>query len=113
METMTVIKTTSRANGQIEKYKYSSPYPFLDSILQDVCHRTGISLLLIKSRLRKRNIADARCVYFLRARKLTKSTLESIGELVNRDHATVLHGIAEANKVKEIQELYKRCYEKS
>ena len=113
METMTIIKTTSRANGQIERYKNTDLSPMLSNILQDVCYRTGINLRLIKSKLRWREIVDARCVYYLRAKELTRSSLSSIGELVNRDHATVLHGIAEANKVKEIQELYKRCYEKS
>ena len=111
MEIMTVIKTTSRANGGIEKYKKANPYPFLNSILMDVCYRTGISLRLIKSKLRWREVVDARSIYYLRAKKLTKCTLQTIGEAVKRDHATVLHGLVEANRVKEIQELYNKLYE--
>ena len=113
METMTIIKTTSRANGQIEKYKNIDPFPVLNSILLDVCYRTGINLRLIKSNLRWREIVDARCIYYLRAKELTRYSLAVIGKGVNRDHSTVIHGLMEADRVKEIQELYKRCYEKS
>jgi len=112
METATIIKVTSRANGQIEKYKNTNPFPVLNSILLDVCYRTGINLRLIKSNLRWREIVDARCVYYLRAKALTRYSLAVIGKEVNRDHSTVLHGLIEANRVKEIRELYKQCYEK-
>lgn len=42
---------------------------------------------------RKRDKVILRYFYFLISRKYTKKSLESIGELLNKDHATVLNGL--------------------
>lgn len=91
-----------------DKYEYALPH-----ILHQVSKMTGISIEELKSRSRKRDVADARFVYYRHARATTKETLNRIGQLVKRDHSGVVHGIREAQKVKEVKELYKRCFHKT
>lgn len=47
----------------------------------------------IGTKKRVSNIVHARWVYFKLARKYTNTSYASIGSVVNRDHATVLHGL--------------------
>jgi len=62
METMTIIKTTSRANGRIEKYV--EHFSLLKSILIDVSRKTGIKIELLQSKSREREVVDARfCIF--------------------------------------------------
>lgn len=79
-------------------------------ILRDVSRRTGIPLNLLTSKTRKREVVDARFVYFIRCRNITKASLASIGLPVGKDYASVLHGVREANKTPQVIELYNKCY---
>ena len=47
----------------------------------------------LKKKTRTRDMAYARAVYYKLAKRYTVKSLTSIGELVGRDHATVLHGL--------------------
>ena len=42
---------------------------------------------------RKRNVVEARALYFTILKNTTNLTLAKIGAMVDKDHATVLHGI--------------------
>lgn len=42
---------------------------------------------------RKRSVVEARALYYTILKNTTNLTLSKIGKLVNKDHATVLHGI--------------------
>ena len=106
------IRQTNKALGKIEQYKKYEHYNFLMEILRDVSKKTGVSMELLQSKSRDREITDARFIYFRRAKERTKYSLKRIGMEVNRDHATVLHGIKEANETDQVIELYKKCYEK-
>jgi hypothetical protein len=83
-----------------------------EAILREVSKKTDIPLELLKGNTRKREVVDARYVYFKRAREIfgTKYSLKKIGREVNRDHATVMWGIEEAGKTSQIIELYNYCY---
>jgi hypothetical protein len=82
-------------------------------ILFDVCKRTGFTLEELKGKCRKRELVDARFIYFRRAKEKTKASLSSIGKEVNKDHATVLHGINEASTCPELVKQYERYYGKT
>ena len=82
----------------------------LNDILTTVISKTGIKKDLIKSDTRVREIVEARYFYYKRAKKCTHSTLESIGRLVNRDHAGVLHGIRMVDECKEINDRYNELF---
>lgn len=75
----------------------------LYDILKDVSSKSGIPIAVLKGEMlwegkkRKREVVEARQFYFTRARDKTKCSLERIGLLVGKDHATVLHGIKTVN----------------
>lgn len=82
----------------------------LQSILREVAQRTQIPVEELKSRSRKREVCDARFVYYRRARQVTTEPLRRIGQLLGRDHATVHYGINEATNTREVAELYINTY---
>jgi len=110
MNNTLIIKQTNLAVGRIEKLKRKKPCAPLDDILNTISIRTRISLDELKSKTRERPVADARFVYFRRAREKTTLSSSAIGEKVNREHATVLHGIEEALSTKAVIELYEYCF---
>lgn len=79
-------------------------------ILYDVSHRTGITVAALQSKCRKREIADARFLYFRRAKELTRASLSAIGMPVNRTHCDVIYGIEQALNVVELQDKYAFYY---
>lgn len=72
----------------------------LDNIINAVYNVTGINGLLLPMRTRKREIADARHLFFYFARRKTVKSLQQIGDEVCRDHASVLHG---AKKIDDLR----------
>jgi hypothetical protein len=79
-------------------------------VLLDVCNKTGLTPEALKGKTRKREVVDARHVYFRRCREVTKASLSEIGSVVYRDHSTVLHGINEARNNNVVKALYERFY---
>jgi len=82
-------------------------------ILQEVSGKTGISIERLREKTRKREIVDARFIYFRRAREVlgTRISLANIGlEAGGKDHATVLHGIKEATNTRQVAEQYNEYY---
>jgi chromosomal replication initiation ATPase DnaA len=63
-------------------------------IKQQVMQVYDISWDEMLSPARQRNRVNARQVFFWLMRKYTRTTLHDIGQLLNRDHTTVLHGIS-------------------
>jgi chromosomal replication initiator protein len=64
----------------------------LNDILNVVASVTEIDKDKIKGKNRKRDLVTARHIFFYIAHKHTKIQLEVIGSVLNRHHATVLHG---------------------
>lgn len=56
-----------------------------------ICGQTGTTIEIVRSKNRKRPVAESRflCAYFLRT--ALKMPLCCIAELLNRDHTAVLH----------------------
>lgn len=112
-----MFEVIDRLLGKIE-FKYSrlnkiqaekvwvTPY----QVLKKVSEKTGISIEDLQSKKRKREIVDARQVYCRRCCEYTRASLSKIGSLINRDHATVMHGRSKAYEVKEVIELYDSIY---
>ena len=79
----------------------------LEEILSIVSKVTEIPLMALKGKTRKREVVEARQAYFLLSMILTENSLSEIGNLVNRDHATVLH--AKQNEhLKSIQNIIEK-----
>ena len=58
--------------------------------------------LSISRNTRKRQYVEASAIYFKLCREFTQLSLEQIGESVNRDHASVLHGVRSINTWVEV-----------
>jgi len=70
------------------------PDSTLGKIESVVCDRLKIPVQEFRSVKRSRHLVEARNIFFCIARKLnTDLTFKQIGEYVNKNHATVMHGI--------------------
>lgn len=76
----------------------------LNHILLITCITQKVSIEAIKSKVRLRKVTDSRFIYYYISRKITRSNLEEIGSLVNRDHSTVIHGIKQVENIKMLKE---------
>ena len=63
--------------------------------------------LSISRNTRKRQYVEARAIYFKLCREFTQLSLEQIGKSVNRDHASVLHGVKSINTWVEVDKRMK------
>lgn len=64
-----------------------------DYILSLVCSYFHVTIEQLKSNSRLPPLPDVRHVYFYISKMFTDETLVDIGNKVDRNHATVLHGI--------------------
>lgn len=86
--------------GLPDNKRYDCNFTFCDlnSCINFISHKTGLSIFDIKKKSRKRDLVFARWCYFYLAKKHLKITFEKIGKSVNVNHATVMHGIKECEK---------------
>jgi len=84
----------------------------LNQILDCVAENFELDIQKILGPSQKREICEARFFFCLISRNLTARTLESIGNHINRDHCTVLHGIRKANDLIDIYPEMKSLYNK-
>ncbi|MDR0420064.1 MAG: chromosomal replication initiator protein DnaA [Prevotellaceae bacterium] len=81
----------------------------IDKIKRTVCDYFGLSLDAIYSKVRKREIVQARQIAMFFARNLTKHSLAQIGaEVGGKDHATVLHSCKTVEDLYETDKTYKQ-----
>lgn len=95
---------------RLQKPNLDSFYTTPEQILRDVSRKTGYSLEDLMTKCRRREIVDARYVYFRRCREISKASQREIGIPVGKDHSTVVHGLWEAYNNPVIVKLYEKCY---
>ena len=85
----------------IDKYvKTNSKEISIDYIEKVICDYFNISIDMLNSKTRKREIVQARQLAMYFAKKLTKASLATIGlHCGNKDHATVLHACRTVNNL--------------
>lgn len=71
----------------------------------------GYSEEEIKDKTRKREIVEARQIFFSIIKKNTKMSLSSIGKLCRKDHATVLHSIKTVENLCETDKSFLKKYQ--
>ena len=86
------IARLERQGGQSELYV----------ILNKVCAHLGVNKEALAGKFQGRELSDARHIYFYIAKKNTSKTLVDIGEVLNRNHATVIHAIKKVNNIPEL-----------
>ena len=65
-----------------------------EAILQVICNYYSVTAEELKSRTKERPYAAARHMFFYMCRLYTHSSYDKIGELVNRNHATVIYAFS-------------------
>ena len=85
--------TLDLAKQMIDKFvKNTSREISIDYIQKVVCDYFNLPMEILKSKTRKREVVQARQISMFFAKKMTKSSLASIGaHCGGKDHATVLH----------------------
>ena len=68
---------------------------FIEIVIAYVCLKTGVSENLIKSESRSRDVVKARSIvsYIVRECCYGVITFKLIGKFLNKNHATIIHGI--------------------
>lgn len=80
----------------------------IEYIQKLVCDYFGISIDMVKSKTRKREIVQARQISMYFAKDLTKSSLKTIGmHFGGRDHSTVIHACQTVNDLIETDKKFK------
>ena len=70
------------------------------NILNEVAARSGIPIEFLVSKTRQGEVVKYRQFYCLRAHTKTKCSLSKIGEVIGKDHATVLHAIRRVSETR-------------
>lgn len=80
----------------------------IDYIQKLVCDFYGISVDMVKSKTRKREIVQARQISMFFAKDLTKASLKNIGmHFGGRDHSTVIHACQTVNDLIETDKKFR------
>ena len=101
--------TIDLAKQMIDKFvKNTSREISIDYIQKVVCDYFNIELEAINSKTRKRDIVQARQLAMFFSKRMTKSSLATIGlQCGNKDHATVLHACRTVNNLIETDKQFK------
>ena len=83
----------------------------LNNIITEVTDRYEISRAVFVSRNRKREVVEARMMYFKRARDMTTASLRKIGSMVDTgDHSNVIYGVKQVNNVPILKRKYNELF---
>jgi chromosomal replication initiator protein len=104
--------TLDLAKQMIDKFvKNTAREVSIDYIQKVVCDYFDLPIELLKSKTRKREIVQARQIAMYFAKKMTKSSLASIGaHCGGKDHATVLHACT-VNNLQETDKHFRKYLE--
>ncbi len=105
--------TIELAKKMIDKFvKNTSREISIDYIQKVVCDYFDITMDMINSKTRKREIVQARQLAMFFSKKHTKSSLATIGlHCGNKDHATVLHACRTVNNLVDTDKQFKTYVE--
>ncbi|MEY3399212.1 MAG: hypothetical protein RL220_1806 [Bacteroidota bacterium] len=105
--------TLDLAKQMIDKFvKNTAREVSIDYIQKVVCDYFDLPIELLKSKTRKREIVQARQIAMYFAKKMTKSSLASIGaHCGGKDHATVLHACRTVNNLQETDKHFRKYLE--
>ncbi len=84
----------------------------LKGITEAVAQEFGLSVALLTSQTRKKNVAEPRHIAMYLARQLTDNSLHTIGLAFGRDYSTVIHSIKRVEQVSERDPAFRAQIEK-
>lgn len=105
--------TLDLAKQMIDKFvKNTAREVSIDYIQKVVCDYFDLSIELLKSKTRKREVVQARQIAMYFAKNMTKSSLATIGmHCGGKDHATVLHACRTVNNLMETDKRFRAYIE--
>ena len=95
----------------MNRYKLELTNERHDTIKSEISSRYNLGWGAIASRSRKRGIIDARRLYCGVLRNVFGLTFHQIGEILNKNHATIVHSIKIHDNFVKILKSYKKNYE--
>ena len=95
----------------MNRYKLEFTKERDEKIQSEVCSRYGLEWSAILSRSRVRQVVDARRLYSGILRNVFRLTFQEIGDILNKNHATILHNINQHDTFVRILKSYKKNYE--
>ena len=95
----------------MNRYKLEFTKERDEKIQSEVCSRYGLEWSMILSRSRVREVVDARRLYSGILRNVFRLTFQEIGNILNKNHATILHNINQHDTFVKILKSYKKNYE--
>lgn len=95
----------------MNKYKLEFTRERDEKIKSEISERYNLSWPVIEGRSRIRKVVDARRLYCGILRNIFRLTFQEIGDILNKNHATILHSIAQHDTFVRILKSYKRNYE--
>lgn len=101
--------TLDLAKQMIDKFvKNTAREVSIDYIQKVICDYFNLPIELLKSQTRRREVVQARQIAMFFAKKMTKSSLASIGaQCGGKDHATVLHACKTVNNLLDTDKRFK------
>lgn len=84
----------------------------IEKLMLIVCDQRGVDPTMLLLHTRKREIVEARqlVAYFL-FKKFERRSLQKIGNIIGKNHATVLHCLKTVERLKEVDEDYNFAFD--
>ena len=82
----------------------------IEILLKLIAEKTEYSLEDLQGTSRKRELVHVRRAFFAIARKLLGLSFQKIGDVLNKDHATVMHSLSIHNAEIDIYDDYSKTY---
>jgi len=79
-------------------------------LLKLIAEKTEYTIEDLRGPSRKREIVHVRRAFFAIARKLLELPFEKIGNILNKDHATVMHSLTKHNAEIDVYDDYSKIY---
>jgi len=95
----------------MNRYKLEFTRERDDKIKSEICRRYNLAWSVVEGKSRIRKVVDARRLYCGVLRNLFRLTFQEIGNILNKNHATILHNITQHDTFVRILKSYKRNYE--
>lgn len=95
----------------MQKYKLELTKERDDKIKSEICKRYNLDWNRIKSKSRVRIVVDARRLYCGVLRNVFSLTYQEIGDILDKNHATIVHSIQKHDVFVKILKSYKKNFE--
>lgn len=87
--------------GFIKRRAFANGKPYTEAVARIVADHYGVKRAELYRQNRQRGVARARMILMFLLRETTAMSLLEIGDLIGKDHSTVVHGIRSVRLARE------------